>query len=178
VCLCSRLTEKTFILHFAFSALTLLFGRQEGHRTCKKLEWWGAGVVICLERGGDLHTAQLMPLPLTVSCFSKIQIGFTFLVPAHPGSPGQRSVKRVCVWQLHLKSTTSTATVTYRMASCFKYSRWWLATTWKMVSFSRSLTRPSFTPTRTEMVEYRMMNSAQSVLHLLLCCASVSALLH
>jgi len=44
-----------------------------------------------------LHTAQLMPLPLTVSCFSKIQIGFTFLVPADPGSPGQRAVKRVCV---------------------------------------------------------------------------------
>jgi len=41
-------------------------------------EWWGAGVVICLERVADLHMAQLMPLPLTVSCFSKIQIGFTF----------------------------------------------------------------------------------------------------
>ena len=41
--------------------------------------------------------AQLMPLPLTVSCFSKIQIGFTFLVPAHPGSPEQRAVKRGCV---------------------------------------------------------------------------------
>ena len=40
--------------------------------------------------------AQLMPLPLTVSRFSKIQIGFTFLVPAHPASPGQRAVKRVC----------------------------------------------------------------------------------
>jgi len=40
--------------------------------------------------------AQLMPLPLTDSCFSKIRIGFTFLVPAHPGSPGQRAVKRVC----------------------------------------------------------------------------------
>jgi len=57
----------------------------------------GAGVVICLERDADLHMAQLMPLPLTVSCFSNIQIGFTFLVPAHPGSPGQRAVKRVCV---------------------------------------------------------------------------------
>ena len=45
----------------------------------------------------DLHMAQLMPLPLTVSCSSKIQIGFTFLVPAHPGSSGQRVVKRVCV---------------------------------------------------------------------------------
>ena len=44
-----------------------------------------------------MHMAQLMPLPLTVSCFSKIQIGFTFLVPAYPGSPGQRAVKRVCV---------------------------------------------------------------------------------
>jgi len=41
--------------------------------------------------------SQLMPLPLTVSCFSKIQIGFTFLVLAHPGSPGQWAVKRVCV---------------------------------------------------------------------------------
>ena len=74
---------------FAFSALTLLFGRQEGHLACKKTEWWGAGMVICLERDADLHMAQLMPLPLTVSCFSKIQIGFTFLVPAHLGSPGK-----------------------------------------------------------------------------------------
>jgi len=74
----------------AFSALTLLVGCREGHPACKKIEWWGAGVVIGLERGADLHMAQLMPLPLTVSCFSKIQIGFTFLVPAHPGSPGQR----------------------------------------------------------------------------------------
>jgi len=55
-------------------------------------------VVICLERGADLHMAQLLPLPLTVSCFNKIQIGFTFLVPAHPGSPGQRAVKRMCVY--------------------------------------------------------------------------------
>ena len=50
-------------------------------------------MVICLERGADLHMAQLMPLPLTVSCFSKIQTGFTFLVPAHPGSPGKEAVK-------------------------------------------------------------------------------------
>jgi len=64
-------------------------------------EWWNAGVVICLERDADLHMAQLIPSPLTVSCFSKIQIGFTFLVPAHPGNPGQTAVKRVCVcnWQ-------------------------------------------------------------------------------
>jgi len=50
-----------------------------------KTEWWGAGVVICLEQGADLHVAQLMPLSLTVSSFRKIQICFTFLVPAHPG---------------------------------------------------------------------------------------------
>ena len=62
----------------AFSALTLLVGLQEGYLACKKTEWWGAGLVVCLERGADLHMAQLMPLPLTVSCFSKIQIGLPF----------------------------------------------------------------------------------------------------
>jgi len=55
-------------------------------------------MVICLERGADLHMAQLMLLPLTVYCFSKIQIGFTFLVPAHLGSPGKGPLNRcVCV---------------------------------------------------------------------------------
>jgi len=86
-------------LHFislAFSALTLLVGQQEGHPACKKLSG-GALAQLCLERGADLHMAQLMPLPLTVSSFSKIEIGFTFLIPTHPGSPGQRAVKRVCV---------------------------------------------------------------------------------
>ena len=68
-------------------------GGRKGTRPVKT-EWWGAGVVICLERSADMHMAQLMPLPLTVSCFSKIQIGFTFLVPAHQGSPG-RAVKRM-----------------------------------------------------------------------------------
>ena len=63
-------------------------------------QWWGAGVVICLEWGAYLHMAQLMPLPLTVSCFSKIQIGFTFLVTAHPGGPGKRAVKWVYVYML------------------------------------------------------------------------------
>jgi len=63
-------------------------GGRQGIRPVKT-EWWGAGMVICLERGADLFTAQLMPLPLTVSCFSKIQIGFTFLVLAHLDSPGK-----------------------------------------------------------------------------------------
>ena len=73
-------------------------GGRKGIRPVE-IEWWGAGVVICLEmvRGTDLHMAQLMPLPFTVSCLSKIQTGFTFLVLAHPGSPEQRAVKRVCV---------------------------------------------------------------------------------
>jgi len=59
-------------------------------------EWWGAGVVICLERGSDLHMAQRIPLPLTVSCFSEIQIGFTFLVPAHRVVP-DKGPFNVCV---------------------------------------------------------------------------------
>jgi len=80
----------------SFSALTLLVGWQEGHPACKKLSC-GVLAWLSLQRGADLHMAQLMPLPLTVSCFSKIQIGFTFLVPAHLGSPRKRAVKRVCV---------------------------------------------------------------------------------
>ena len=54
----------------AFSVLTLLIGWQEGQKNL--FEWWGAGMVICLEQGADLHMAQLMPLPLTAFCFSKI----------------------------------------------------------------------------------------------------------
>jgi len=65
--------------------LTLLVGWQEGHLACKKTEWWGVGVVICLERGADLDMVQLMPLPLTVSWFSKFQIGFYL---SGTGSPG------------------------------------------------------------------------------------------
>jgi len=88
----NRIFTTCVIIYYyfaAFSALTLLVGWQEGHLACKKQEWWGAGMDVCLEQGVNLHMAQLMPLPLTVSCFSKIQIGFTFLVPAHPGSPGK-----------------------------------------------------------------------------------------
>ena len=64
-------------------------GGRKGIRPVKT-EWWGAGVLICLERGADLHTAQLMPLPITISCFIKIQIGFTFLVPVDPSCPGKK----------------------------------------------------------------------------------------
>jgi len=87
---------------FAFSALTLLVEQQEGHSACKKLVGQGAGVVVCLERGADLHMAQLMPLPLTVFYSSKIQIGFTFLVPADLGSPGKGQLNGcVCCILLH-----------------------------------------------------------------------------
>ena len=78
----------------AFSALMLLVARQEGHPACKKLN----GMVLHDYLSGvrcRLHMAQLMLLPFTVSCFSKIQIGFTFMVLAQQGSPGQRAVKRV-----------------------------------------------------------------------------------
>ena len=91
--------------------------------TLHKTEWWGAGVVICLERGAVLHMAQLMPLPLTVSCFSEIQTGFTFLVPAHLGSPGQRAVKRVCVY---VQPPTSAVNVTL---SAFAAESWRLLST-------------------------------------------------
>jgi len=69
--------KTTFWLFFVhsvgpFGALTLLVGQQEGHPACKKTELWVAGMVICLEQGADLHIAQLMPLPLSVSCFSTI----------------------------------------------------------------------------------------------------------
>ena len=82
----------------AFSALTLLVWQQEGRADCKKL----TGGVLCgylsgAERDTDLYIAQLTPLLLTVSFFSEIQTGFTFLVPAHLGSPGKRAVRRVCV---------------------------------------------------------------------------------
>jgi len=77
---------------FPFSVLTLLVGWQEGHPACKKTERWGAGVVICLERAADLH------MPSWCHCHSlslasvKSRLVFTFLVPAHPGSPGKRAV--------------------------------------------------------------------------------------
>ena len=85
------------VLHLMPSVLWRCWlGGRKGIRPVKK---WvaGVGMVICLEQGADLHMAQRMPLPLTISCFSKIQIGFTFLVPAYSGSPGKRAVKRVCV---------------------------------------------------------------------------------
>jgi len=72
-------------------------GGRKGTRPVKKLSGGVLAWLSVSKRGADLHIAQLMPLPVTVSCFSKIQIGFTFLELAHPGSPGQRAVKQMCV---------------------------------------------------------------------------------
>ena len=75
-----------------FSALTLLFGRQEGHPACKQLSggcWRG-----CLS--GARRRLAYGPTDATAT-HCKIQTGFTCLVPAHPGSPGKKAVTRVCV---------------------------------------------------------------------------------
>ena len=98
-------------------------------------------MVICLQRGADLHVAQLMPLPLTISCFSKIQIGFTFLVPAHPGSHGKRAVKRVCVCVLFKRKPFQTNAVIFLV----HYSQYLSNETSQAQSlrkFLRFLTRP------------------------------------
>jgi len=101
-------------------ALTLLIGWQEGHPACKNRVmgcWHGylSGARCRLAYG---------PAGATVSCFRKIQICFAFLVPAHPGSPGQRAVKCVCVrvWDIAVRSLTchiaTGAHMPYRSTQC------------------------------------------------------------
>ena len=107
-------------------------------------------MVICLERGADLHMSQLMPLPLTVSCFSKIQIGFTFLVPTHLGSPEKRAVKRgVCVAYSKLKKSSASA-IKYNLVAhrpneietCIRRDcKFSTSLTFLHFHFSRSITR-------------------------------------
>ena len=80
-------------------------------------------MVICLERGADLHMAQWMPLPLTVSCISKIQTGFTFLVPAHLGNPGKRAIKRVCLYASQLKRVC-VCVVSRRLRQTMRLAHW------------------------------------------------------
>jgi len=107
-------------------------GDRKGIRPVKKLDWWGTGVVICLERGADLHMAQLMPLPLTVSCSSKIQTGFTFLVLAHPGSPGQRAVKQVCVCVCVLQNLPVTNRLSYDRVTATSLTTSFMPTRYKV----------------------------------------------
>ena len=95
-------------------------------------------MVICLERGADLHMAELMPLPLTGSCFSKIQIGFTFLVLAHPGSPGQRAIKRmyvcmyVCMLSMALAQSSSGG-----IAKCYILAVLWTTSYFHIMAVNR-----------------------------------------
>ena len=100
LCLLRRTVTYYFSRAFSKTVPSVLWRSWLGGRKgIRPVKIWVVGccVVFCLEQGAHLHMAQLMPLPLTISCFSKIQIGFTFLVPADPGSPGKRAVKRVCV---------------------------------------------------------------------------------
>ena len=80
-----------------------------GRKGIRPVKNWAVGCWrgFCLQRGADLHMAQRMPLPLTVSCFSKIQIGFAFLVPAHPGSPRHPLNGCVCVY-IHISMVQQT----------------------------------------------------------------------
>jgi len=71
-------TKFTTITYNSASVLwRCWFGGRKGIWLVKN-EWWGAGMFIRLERDADLHMSQLMPLPLTVSCFSKIQMVLPF----------------------------------------------------------------------------------------------------
>ena len=118
-------------LQSAFSALSLLVGRQEGHPACKKQSRGVLAWLSCLERGADLHTAQLMPLPLTVSCSSKIQIGFTFLVPASPGCPGKEAVK----WLHVVVCCVCNANIPSQHKSRYKHNEKSHIKIWKVTKF-------------------------------------------
>ena len=110
----------------------------------------GVSVVICLELGADLHMAQLMPLPLTVSCFSKIQIGFTFLVPAHPGSPGLRAVQ----WYMYVCVCVCDAGVCSSLYACVQRAVRVQSLTVSSVTAKTSVyhVRTSVTTTKTVMM--------------------------
>jgi len=88
--------HRMYLLHIAFNALTLLVWHQEEHPTCKKIEWWGAGVVICLGKVQMIciWSSWCYYHPI-ISCFIKIQIGLTFLLPAYQGCPGKETIKWV-----------------------------------------------------------------------------------
>ena len=125
--LCRRCLNKSVKW---FSCASLLWrywlGGRKGIRPVKT-EWWGAGVIICLERGADLHMAQLMSLSLTVSCFSKIQIGFSFLVPAYLSSPGKWPINGcvcvcVCVCVCYEESGAQTQPCPFQGAYHFIYT--------------------------------------------------------
>ena len=136
------------------------FGNRKGIRPVKT-KWWGAGVVICLKRGADLHMAQRMLLPLTASCFSKIQIGFTFLVLAHPGSPGKRAVKQVCVCALRfIRRQVLHCSGTVGWASGRATSLWkWNPTTFRITKTDHQYSHNSETNYTKTMISRKMLIS-------------------
>ena len=100
-------------------------------------------MVICLEQGADLHMTQRIPLSLTVSCFSKIQIGFTFLVLAYLGSPGQRAVKRVYVCMY---------VCMYVLMQCLSYIAGMVSWALEMIKVGALLNTPYHTRTHNHLV--------------------------
>jgi len=91
------LCNSSIVMHTLPSVLQHCWlGGRKGIRPVKT-EWWGVGMVVCLEWGADLHMTQLMPLLLTVPCFSKIQIGLPFWYRLTHVVQEKRAIKRVCV---------------------------------------------------------------------------------
>jgi len=104
----------------AFSALTLLVGRQEGHPACKN---WAVGCWRGYLPGASSRPAY-GPADATATHCLLLQIGFTFLVPDHPGSAGQRAVLRVCVWQQTWRSTESSLIQIGLLTSTWSMTHW------------------------------------------------------
>ena len=98
LCLLNIYHGVLFSTTIAFSALTLLVGRQEGHPACKKLS---GGMLACLGRDADLHMPSwchchsLSLAPINPDWF--YLSGFIFLVLTHQGSPGDRKMVIVVV---------------------------------------------------------------------------------
>ena len=126
-------------------------GGRKGIQPVKNIdmEWWGAGMVICLERGAnDLHMVQLMPLPPHHLLLQQNPEWFILLVPAYPGCPGKKAVKRLCVcvaayarefyicWRqvintgmLHcsmLQSHMVQCSTTIHTSDCYKVAPWYI----------------------------------------------------
>ena len=103
-------------------------GGRKGIRPVKKLELWDAGMIMCLGQGADLHMAQLMPLPLTISCSSKSRLVFpSWFYFSGAGSPrlsrteSKRAVKQMCacVYVSWLNWYHWPAAVTISAQNCF-----------------------------------------------------------
>jgi len=129
----------TYLRLQCFDAVGWAAGRAS--LACKKLSG-GVLVWLSLEHSADLHMAQLMPL--TVSCFSEIHIGFAFLVQAHPGSPGQRAVKRLCVCVIYM--CMSLTIIQFQ----FQWLNW-------LTSWITNLTRCHFHPTLSRQNQFALV---------------------